>query len=549
MSESDFTRRSLIRAALAVAPLAAFDWEALPAKADTPNKDEFDAVIIGSGLGGLSCGAAFARKGYRSLVLEQHDKPGGYATAFSRPGGFVFDVSLHSTCVGERNGVHNLINGLPEITDVEFVAHPTLYRAIFPDHDIRVRQRDLPGYLAQLSKLFPEEREGIEHLFGDAQALNREVGRISRAQGQVNPARFLLEYPTLARFGNQTWGQMVDAHLRDPKLKAIVSAQWSYYGLPPSKLASFYYAVPAIGYLEQGGYYPHGRSQTISDALVKFIEEHGGKVLLNTRVERILTSNAAAYGVRAEGGKEFHAHAVISNASAQHTFSQLLEDDPESDDGSFGEYKERMTGFSTSLSSFQVFLGLSRDLVSELEIADSEIMVEPGYDPEASYDSARRADVEHGGVGIALYDNLFPDYSPKGKNTINLITLQGFDHWEKFEKDYRAGRKADYNAEKERMAQVLIHRAEEVLLPGLSKAIEVREIGTPLTNLRYTGNDRGAIYGWDQTVSNSGDRRVGHTTPIRNLYLAGAWTRPGHGYGAVLQSGIECFAEIVGNWA
>ena len=98
------------------------------------------------------------------------------------------------------------------------------------------------------------------------------------------------------------------------------------------------------------------------------------------------------------------------------------------------------------------------------------------------------------------------------------------------------------------MAQTLIQKAEEALLPGLSGAIEVIEIGTPLTNVRYTSNYRGAIYGWDQTVNNSGSRRVGHATPIKNLYLAGAWSRPGHGYGAVIPSGLECFGEIMRSW-
>jgi|SRR5579871_244686 len=549
MSESHLTRRSLIRAALAAAPLAAFDWDTVPAKGDTPKPDEFDALIIGSGLGGLSCAAAFARKGYKTLVIEQQDKAGGYATAFSRPGGFTFDVSLHSTGAGERNGVHNLIGGFPEITDVEFVAHPYLYRAIYPGYDIRVRQRNLPAYIAQLTDLFPEEGEGIDGLFADARGLMRDVERISAARGQVDMARFPMDYPMLYRCGQQTWGQMVDARLRDRKLKAIVSSQWGYYGLPPSKLASFYYAIPAIGYFEQGGYYPRGRSQNISDALVKFIETRGGKVLLNTRVERILTSNNEAYGVQCEGGCQFRGRAVISNASAGQTFYRLLDEDPESDDGSFAQYKERMAGFSTSLSCFQVFLGLKDDLVRQLEIPDSEVFLSSGYDPDSDYQSALRADVERSWPCITLYDNLFPDYSPKGKNTINLIVLQGFDHWQKFENDYRAGRKEAYNAEKERMARVLIGRAEEALLPGLSKAIEVMEIGTPLTNLRYTGNDRGAIYGWDQTVDNSGDRRVGHATPIRNLYLAGAWSRPGHGYGGVMMSGLECFAEIVQGWA
>jgi len=86
------------------------------------------------------------------------------------------------------------------------------------------------------------------------------------------------------------------------------------------------------------------------------------------------------------------------------------------------------------------------------------------------------------------------------------------------------------------------------MLPGLRDAIEVLEISTPLTNVRYTGNYRGAIYGWDQTLNNSGNSRVSHKTPIKNLYLVGAWSKPGHGYGAVIPSGLECFAEIVKDW-
>ena len=128
------------------------------------------------------------------------------------------------------------------------------------------------------------------------------------------------------------------------------------------------------------------------------------------------------------------------------------------------------------------------------------------------------------------------------------MTLQGFGPWEKYAADYFAGKKDAYRAEKERMADILIDRLEEVLLPGLRKAIEVREVATPLTNLRYTANPRGAIYGWDQTLDNSGPSRFPHKTPVKNLYLAGAWTSPGHGYGAVIPSGLMCFAEIMKTW-
>ena len=158
----------------------------------------YDAIIIGSGLGGLSCAAAFARQGFKPLVIEQHDKPGGFATAFTRPGGFRFDVSLHSTTVGERNGVRNLIHGFPELTEVEFLPHPNLFRAIYPEHDIRVAQRDVAGYIKTLTGLFPEEQSGIAGLFEDMGGLANDIRRLSAANGKVDMSRFPVDFPLLA---------------------------------------------------------------------------------------------------------------------------------------------------------------------------------------------------------------------------------------------------------------------------------------------------------------------------------------------------------------
>jgi prolycopene isomerase len=354
---------------------------------------------------------------------------------------------------------------------------------------------------------------------------------------------FPQEFPYLFKCSNKTWGEMMGARIKSPKLRAIFSILWGYYGLPPSKLSAYYYALPTIGYLSQGGYYPRGKSQKLSNALVKFIEEKGGKVLLNTRVSEILTKDHSAYGVKCDDGKEFLGKVVVSNANAYDTFHTLLKED-----NSLKDYLGRMNQFSVSLSSFQVFLGLKEDLVGKLGIKDAEIFYETGYDPEHNYTSALNANVENGGYGITLYDNIYQGYSPEGKNTITILVLQGYEHWKEFEADYFKGKKEKYRAEKERIANHLIKSAEKTLLPGLSAAIEVKEIGTPLTNFRYTGNYRGAIYGWDQTVSNSGPTRLPHNTPIRNLYLSGAWTKPGHGYGGVLWSGIECFGEIMKKW-
>ncbi len=544
MSDQIIKRRDFLKTVLAAMPMLALDWDLFPrGKSTGKSKTEFDAVIIGSGLGGLSCAAAFARQGFKPLVLEQHYVPGGYATTFKRPGGFVFDVSLHSTTVGERNGVANLIPGFPEIKEVEFVPHPYLYRAIFPDYDFRVPQKNLEKYIDTLIGYFPDEKPGIEGIFEDMAGLNRDINKYSKAEGQVDMSRFPQDFPYLFKSFNKTWGALVDTRIKNPRLKAIISSLWGYYGLPPSKLACYYYALPTINYLTGGGFYPKGRSQEISNAFVKFIENKGGKVKLKTPVEKILVKDHTAYGVKTADGKEYKGKVVVSNANAFDTFLKMM------DEKDFlKDYLAKFETYNVSLSCFQVFLGLKKDLVSKVGIKDSEIFYSTGYDDDAAYKAFLNADVEHSGYGMMLYDNVYKGYSPAGKNTVNILALQGFEHWEKYEADYWRGNKKQYRKEKEKMAEILIKKVEETVLPGLSDAVEVKEIGTPLTNVRYTRNYRGAIYGWDQTMNNTGPSRVPHTTPIKNLYLAGAWTQPGHGYGAVIPSGLSCFAEIMKKW-
>jgi phytoene dehydrogenase-like protein len=544
MIDKKWPRRDFLKTLLAGIPMVALDWDSFPkGKNNRGNDTEFDAVIIGAGLGGLSCAAAFARQGFKPLVLEQHYVPGGYASTFKRPGGFVFDVSLHSTTVGERDGVRNLIPGFPEITDIEFVPHPYLYRAIFPDYDYRVPQRNLKEYIAKLTGYFPEEELGIQGIFEDMEGLTRDIDKYSQAGGQVDMSRFPKDFPYLFKSYTKTWGALADTRIKNPKLKALVSSLWGYFGLPPSKLASFYYAMPTIGYLNGGGYYPRGTSQKISDALVKFIEDRGGNVKLKSKVEKILVKDHAAFGVKTADGTEYKGKVVVSNANAYDTFLKMVDDKDHLKD-----YVAKFDTYSVSLSSFQVFLGLKKDLVGELRVEDSEIFYAKGYDDDATYKAQLDADVENSGYGLMLYDNVYKGYSPEGKNTVNILALQGYSHWEKYETDYWKGNKKEYRAEKERMAGILIKKVEETLLPGLAEAIEIKEIGTPLTNVRYTGHYRGAIYGWDQTMNNTGPNRVPHSTPIENLYLAGAWTQPGHGYGAVIPSGLQCFAVIMNKW-
>jgi len=546
MSPNAWERRDFIKSLLAGMPLVAWDWSAFPRgnRQSQAPPGTYDAVVIGAGLGGLSAAAAFARQGYKVVVLEQHSVPGGYASAFTRPGGFTFDVSLHSTTVGIRNGVPNLIYGFPEIQDVTFAPHKPLYRAIYPDYDIRVPHMDVPGYIRLLKTSFPDDGAAIDAIFADMKGLADDVGRMSNAGEQLDMASFPQKFPHLFKNFNRTWGAMVDERIKNPKLKAVISGLWGYFGLPPSKLSPFYYAMPLMGYLEGGGYYPAGTSQKISDALAGIIKKNGGELKLNTRVEKILTRDHAAAGVRTADGAEFRGRAVISNANAIDTFTRMMDEKE-----LLKDTLARMDKLSVSFSSFLIWLGLKTDLVRKLGIKDSEIFYATGYDVEAEYQAIMAGGLPADpGFGLTIYDNVCPGCSPKGKNTLNVIVTQGYDYWKKYETDYFYGNKDAYNKEKMRLAGILVDKIEKTLLPGLREVIEVMEVATPLTNLRFTSNPRGAIYGWDQTVDNSGQRRFPQKTPVKNLYLSGAWTFPGHGYGACIPSGLACFAAVMADW-
>jgi len=126
--------------------------------------------------------------------------------------------------------------------------------------------------------------------------------------------------------------------------------------------------------------------------------------------------------------------------------------------------------------------------------------------------------------------------------------LSGYEPWRRFEGDYFAGRRGDYWKEKDRIARILINEAERLVIPGLISMIEVMEASTPLTNLRYTKNPEGAIYGYEQSLVNSYMNRLKNKTPVSGLYFASAWSDTGGGYQPCLLSGAKACRELISDW-
>jgi prolycopene isomerase len=541
MFNKPVSRRSFLTISAMTAASLALDWGKISAYAAKMGpKSDYPTVIIGAGLGGLICGAYLAKQGVPVTVVEQHSIPGGYATSFDRAGGkFTFEVSLHGTSI-HNNGAEHILKEIGVLEKIKLVALPEIYRLKTPKLDISVPQKDPEAYIRILSEHFPSEAEGIRGFVGEMVGIADEVDRYSR-KGVFLKLFFPLLYRKMWNVRKKTLTDLMQDYVKDQELQDVLAGLWGYYGLPPNKLSGFYYANATGGYLRNGSYYFRQRSQDLSDAIAEVIEENGGKILYDTAVDRILVEKGTVQGVGLSGGETLPGRAVVSNASALATFREMMPSEAVPQD-----YLKQLQGYKPSISSFVVWLGLNRD-ISEKTGAFSTF-VSSSLSPEQDYQAKINGEIENGSYGVAIYDNIFKGYSAPGTSTLQLIFLCGYEPWRKFESDYKAGRKAEYQNEKIRWTDILIKRAERDVIPGLSSMIEVKEAATPLTNWRYTGNTDGAIYGFEQSMDNAYMNRIENHTPIKGLYLAGAWGNPGGGYAGAFRSGEKTFQALMEEW-
>jgi prolycopene isomerase len=541
--EGGISRKDFLKLVAASTAALAFDPLKLDARAaEVGSRQQLPVVVIGGGLGGLSAAASLARRGFPVTLVEQHIKPGGYATTFQR-GPFDFDVSLHQTA-SAQGGLRATLEVTGILDKIETIEIPELVRIITPDHDLIWPQRDPDAVVDQLARLFPDEEEGIRDFFDLMAGILEEGMKEFDSESWLKRIAFPLTHRKMWGVRNKTLADVLDKHVHDERLRSIVSSFWPYYGLPPSSLSAFYYCVATASFLRFGGHYIRNRSQDLSNALMEATESAGGRVMLGTKVSFITTENGAVSGVTLSDGTHLPAMAVISNASVPATMEMLGPGAARTDEQR--EYLERLESYRPALSSFCVWLGLNQEIRGTVD--GYEIFLQKGYDSEKAYQAWLACDPVEGDLGVTVYDNAFQGYSQPGSSTVCILMLSGYEPWRQYEADYFAGRKESYNAEKERIAGIMIERAEERVIPGLSAMIDVIEIGTPLTNRRYTGNPQGAIYGYEQSLANAFMTRLPNTTPFPGLHLASAWTNPGGGYQPCLQSGTMAAQAVMSEW-
>ncbi len=473
--------------------------------------EECDVVVIGAGIGGLTCGAYLAKKGKKVKVFEQHYVPGGCCTSFSRKG-FKFDAGVLHLTGGKESGAFQRVLSALEIEN-EFEFKEQFQRFIFPSLTID-SSRDAKDLPRQLKELFPRESRGITKLFDTMKSIYEDVKKLPTLS------------PLLSKYKQSSFQDLVDEHIKDAKLKAICYANWHLW-YPMWRSSAVDYAALLVTEQLRGYYYPVGGIQTVPDTLVRVLKRHGGEIEYKAFVDKIILENGKAAGIETRKGKRIRAARVVSNIAARPTFLNLVGEENLPKD-----FVKTLNQLEISLSSFYVYLGVDIDPRTAGVDAPETIVYET-HDNKREWNRLLKGELAIPCFGIAIPTLVDPSLAPQGKHVVVIMTMAPY---------YLVGK--SWREEKKRFAGKLIAKAEK-LIPGLSQHIAVQDAATPLTYERYTLNSLGAAMGWAFSPRMF-LKRLEQKTPVPNLYLAGHWTMPGGGVPAVALSGLRAAHMILG---
>lgn len=486
--------------------------------------NHYDVLIIGAGIGGLTCGARLAAMGYEVAVFDHHYLPGGYVTNFQRKG-YTFDVALHGVGgLGKGQSFHQILESCDVMNRIHPLPKQHPYSVLWEGEKIDIPQ-DVNAYRLFLHERFPAEKEGVDRLFEGIRELHAGLQFLSNpaVPGWKKGLLFLSKCRTLMKWSNLTTEQVIKQYVQSEEFMNFFTALWGYYGLPPQKLSSLYFFIPWTGYHVEGTYYIQGGAQALSNALVAVIEENRGKVYLKQEVTEILVKQKEAYGIRTKKGLEFTGDWIVSNASPAHTLGKLVNNHPQAE-----AYRKNLAAKEVGPSLSQLYIGLSCH-PEELGITDEDILFVEEKNHQMDYENLIEGRYHMGNFSLTNYSKMDPTLNCSNRGVIAITLIDSIENWPE--------NKEAYQQKKKEVTEILLERLE-TYYPGLKEKVEVIELGTPRTMERYTKNPQGAVYGFSQTIKQAGMKRTSQKTPFSHLSLVGAWTQPGGGFQGAATSGF-----------
>lgn len=472
--------------------------------------NERKVIIIGGGIAGLCTGVYLRKCGFDTEIMEMHAAAGGLATAWKRDG-FTFENCIH-WLVGSREGrpLNALWNEVFDIGRVEFYEDP-VYQVLEKGNQTITIYRD-PGRLEQeLVSKAPEDTAAIKEFT----RLIRKFSNFRFPEGDSGLAnlgalvRMAAYFPALSKYGKLTMAEY-SKKFQNPLLRGFFSS-----GIGDLSMLAI---VFAMGWMADGNAgYPVGGSPALIAPIEESYRRIGGRIRFRARVERILVENGRAAGLKLEGGETIASDIVISAADGHATIFEMLE-------GKFIDEKIRRIyeTYKPFPSYVQVSLGVGADLAGEPGFLS--IFLEHGVE----VDTQTKEDV----LTFRIF-NYDPTFSPPGKTAV-VAFLGTYNHayWQ----DLRDQDAVRYEAEKRRIADQVCAVFEE-RFPMARGKIEVVDVATPATVIRYTGNWKGSMEGWLLTPA-AGFKSLPPVLPgLKDFYMVGQWTSPGGGLPSGLMTG------------
>ncbi len=477
----------------------------------------YDVVVIGAGIGGLITANLLARDGLSVLLVEQHYMAGGYCSTFRRRG-FTFDAATHfypllgnpSTLTGR------LLCDLG--VETQWIKMDPVDTFHLPDGSRFAVPADFDAYRRKLDAEFPHQRKALERFF---ETVNEAYlhGLLYYFRGRET-ARFRL-------YRNWTVREALDRFFDDRKLKLVLTADCPHWGSPPKRTSFVFDSMLRLSYF-LGNYYPVGGSQAFADDLARCFEDHGGDILISTRVHQILVEDGAATGVRLEttrgrlrGTRTVRAGVVVSNADLRQTFETLLPPD-----ATPPELLGLVRSLRPSFPCFLTHIGLEG--VSQQRLDEVQGYYWNDWDPDRVGRNGLRCKV----FSPTVYE---PRMAPPGGQVVILQKV--------LEMDYDGVE--DWPGHKQGIEDYVLSHFES-LIPGVRDRIVVHLSASAKTSRRFTLNTAGAMLGWEMSPEQLGADRPGIEGPVGNLYLTGHWTRPGGGITPVIVSAIQAAFHVTG---
>ncbi|MEJ2725328.1 MAG: NAD(P)/FAD-dependent oxidoreductase [Deltaproteobacteria bacterium] len=496
---------------------------------------DYQAIVIGSGAGGLSAALSLSRKGFSVLLLEAMPSFGGYLNPFSRKP-YKFDTGLHYLGkLGKGEQFWSLLDGLGIADKVRFTElDPEGFdRYILGDYEFRLC-KGKERFKQELIKAFPKEKRGITKFLEVCEKIGKAMEASMLMQGGLlGMVGFLLKHPLMLKYSRVPYQKLLDEVTTDRRLQGVLSGYWGTYGLPPNR-ASVIIAMGVLDHYLTGAYYPQGGSGAFRDALLDALWSHGAEMKNNSRVVRI-DKKGSEFSVETESGERYTARAVISNVDPVITLGKMI--NPQ-----IVPYKiqKKVTLLRPSIGAFYAFIGTDLDLPS-IGITDANIHYSDDFDVNKMFDAISVSTLPERVPGYFISSPSVKDpeggHAPRNHHTVEIFTFVDYRPFEKWANVPSMKRGEEYESLKKTFGLRLVKAAERHI-PSLSERMECVEYATPLSNEYWVNAVRGGCYGPEQSPDQFGPGRFNtFTAGVEGLFLVGAGTLCG-GIMPCIASGI-----------